>query len=374
MGKKLLIHNDKVPNIHTLEMYRQHGGYASVEKALKTMQPNDVVEEVKKSGLRGRGGAGFPTGMKWSFLAKPEGVERYLVCNADESEPGTFKDRYLMEKIPHALVEGMITSSYALGAKTSYIYIRGEYFYVARIVEKAIEEAYAAGYLGKNILGTDFSHDCYVQVGGGAYICGEETALLESLEGKRGNPRIKPPFPAVAGLYGCPTVVNNVETIAAVCPIINMGGEEYAKIGIGKSTGTKLISASGHINKPGVYEIELGLPVEEFIYSEEYCGGIINGHKLKAVIAGGSSVPVLPAELILKTAKGEPRLMSYESLADGGFATGTMLGSGGFMVYDETTSIVKNYIHWLAFIIMKVADNVLHAVKGQAGWKKYYTE
>jgi NADH-quinone oxidoreductase subunit F len=342
MGKKLLIHNDKVPNIHTLQVYREHGGYASVEKALKSMTPNDVVEEVKKSGLRGRGGAGFPTGMKWSFLAKPEGVERYLVCNADESEPGTFKDRYLMEKIPHALIEGMITSSYALGAKTSYIYIRGEYFYVARILEAAIEEAYAAGLLGKNILGTDFSHDCYVQVGGGAYICGEETALLESLEGKRGNPRIKPPFPAIAGLYGCPTVVNNVETIAAVCPIIMMGGDEYAKIGVGRSTGTKLISASGHINKPGVYEIELGLPVEEFIYSDEYCGGIINGRKLKAVIAGGSSVPVLPAELILKNDKGEPRLMSYESLSEGGFATGTMLGSGGFMVYDETTSIVKN--------------------------------
>ncbi|MBK7181566.1 MAG: NADH-quinone oxidoreductase subunit NuoF [Bacteroidetes bacterium] len=342
MGKKLLIHNDKVPNIHTLQVYREHGGYASVEKALKSMTPNDVVEEVKKSGLRGRGGAGFPTGMKWSFLAKPEGVERYLVCNADESEPGTFKDRYLMEKIPHALIEGMITSSFALGAKTSYIYIRGEYFYVARILEAAIEEAYAAGLLGKNILGTDFSHDCYVQVGGGAYICGEETALLESLEGKRGNPRIKPPFPAIAGLYGCPTVVNNVETIAAVCPIIMMGGDEYAKIGVGRSTGTKLISASGHINKPGVYEIELGLPVEEFIYSDEYCGGIINGRKLKAVIAGGSSVPVLPAELILKNDKGEPRLMTYESLSEGGFATGTMLGSGGFMVYDETTSIVKN--------------------------------
>jgi len=349
MGKKLLIHNDKVPNIHTLEVYRQHGGYASVEKALKTMTPDAVVEEVKKSGLRGRGGAGFPTGMKWSFLAKPEGVERYLVCNADESEPGTFKDRYLMEKIPHALIEGMITSSYALGAKTSYIYIRGEYFYVARILEAAIEEAYAAGLLGKNILGTDFSHDCYVQVGAGAYICGEETALLESLEGKRGNPRIKPPFPAIAGLYGCPTVVNNVETIAAVCPIVMMGGDEYAKIGVGRSTGTKLISASGHINKPGVYEIELGVPVEEFIYSEEYCGGIINGRKLKAVVAGGSSVPVLPADLILKTANGEPRLMTYESLSDGGFATGTMLGSGGFIVYDETTSIVKNLYTFARF-------------------------
>lgn len=349
MGKKLLIQHVNVPGIETLEVYRQKGGYASVEKALKSMTPNDVVEEVKKSGLRGRGGAGFPTGMKWSFLAKPEGVERYLVCNADESEPGTFKDRYLMEKIPHALIEGMITSSYALGAKTSYIYIRGEYFYVARILEKAIEEAYAAGWLGKNILGTNFSHDCYVQVGGGAYICGEETALLESLEGKRGNPRIKPPFPAIAGLYGCPTVVNNVETIAAVCPIVNNGGEEYAKIGIGRSTGTKLISASGHINKPGVYEIELGVPVEEFIYSEEYCGGIIKGRKLKAVVAGGSSVPILPADLILKTEKGEPRLMTYESLSDGGFASGTMLGSGGFIVYDETTSIVKNLYTFARF-------------------------
>ncbi|MDQ3046058.1 MAG: NADH-quinone oxidoreductase subunit NuoF [Bacteroidota bacterium] len=349
MGKKLLIHNDKVPGIATLEVYRQHGGYASVEKALKTMQPSDVLEEVKKSGLRGRGGAGFPTGMKWSFLAKPEGVERYLVCNADESEPGTFKDRYLMEVIPHALIEGMITSSYALGAKSSYIYIRGEYFYVARILEKAIEEAYAAGLLGKNILGSNFSHDCYVQVGAGAYICGEETALLESLEGKRGNPRIKPPFPAIAGLYGCPTVVNNVETIAAVCPIIMMGGDEYAKIGIGRSTGTKLISASGHINKPGVYEIELGLPVEEFIYSDEYCGGIINGRKLKAVVAGGSSVPILPADLILKTDKGEPRLMSYESLSEGGFVSGSMLGSGGFVVYDETTSIVKNLYTFARF-------------------------
>ena len=349
MGKKILIHNDKVPGINTLEVYRQHGGYASVEKALKTMTPEAVVEEVKKSGLRGRGGAGFPTGMKWSFLAKPPGVERYLVCNADESEPGTFKDRYLMEKIPHALIEGMITSSYALGAKTSYIYIRGEYFYVARILENAINEAYAAGLLGKNILGTEFSHDCYVQVGAGAYICGEETALLESLEGKRGNPRIKPPFPAIAGLYGCPTVVNNVETIAAVCPIINMGGDEYAKIGVGRSTGTKLISASGHINKPGVYEIEMGVPVEEFIYSEEYCGGIINGRKLKAVVAGGSSVPILPAELILQTEKGEPRLMTYESLSDGGFATGTMLGSGGFIVYDETTSIVKNLYTFARF-------------------------
>jgi len=349
MGKKILLKNDHIPGIQSYEVYRQRGGYASVEKALKTMTPETILDEVKKSGLRGRGGAGFPTGLKWSFLAKPEGVARYLVCNADESEPGTFKDRYLMERIPHLLIEGMITSSFALGARTSYIYIRGEYFYIARILEQAIEEAYANGWLGKNILGSGFDFDLYVHVGAGAYICGEETALLESLEGKRGNPRIKPPFPAIAGLYACPTIVNNVETIAAVVPIINDGGEAYAQIGIGKSTGTKLISASGHINKPGVYEIEMGIPVEEFIYSEEYCGGIKGGRKLKAVVAGGSSVPILPAELILKTAAGEPRLMSYESLADGGFATGTMLGSGGFIVMDETSSIVKNLWNFSRF-------------------------
>ncbi len=342
MGKKLLLEHIDVPGIQTLNVYRQKGGYETLKKALTSMAPEQIVEEVKTSGLRGRGGAGFPTGMKWSFLAKPEGVSRYLVCNADESEPGTFKDRYLMEHIPHILIEGMILSSFALGAHTSYIYIRGEYFYVARILETAIQEAYDAGLLGKNIMGSGYDMDLYVQVGGGAYICGEETALLESLEGKRGNPRIKPPFPAIAGLYGCPTVVNNVETIAAVVPIVRDGGEAYAKIGIGKSTGTKLISASGHLNKPGVYEIELGLPVEEFIYSEEYCGGIRNGKQLKAVVAGGSSVPILPAHLILKTANGEPRLMSYEGLADGGFATGTMLGSGGFIAMDEDTSIVKN--------------------------------
>lgn len=342
MSKKLLLKNDHIPGIQGYEVYRKNGGYASVEKALKSMTPDAVVEEVKKSGLRGRGGAGFPTGMKWSFLAKPEGVPRYLVCNADESEPGTFKDRYLMSRIPHLLIEGMITSSYALGANTSYIYIRGEYYYVLQILEKAIAEAYAHGWLGKNILGTGYNLDLYVQVGAGAYICGEETALLESLEGKRGNPRIKPPFPAVKGLWECPTVVNNVETIAAVVPIVNDGGDAYAAIGVGKSTGTKLISASGHINKPGVYEIEMGITVEDFIYSDEYCGGILNGKKLKAVVAGGSSVPVLPADLILTTANGEKRLMTYESLADGGFASGTMLGSGGFIVMDESTNIVKN--------------------------------
>lgn len=262
--------------------------------------------------------------------------------NADESEPGTFKDRQLMSKLPHLLIEGMITSSYALGANTSYIYIRGELLYVLRILEKAIAEAYANGFLGKNILGSGYDLDLHVHPGGGAYICGEETALLESLEGKRGNPRNKPPFPAVQGLYARPTVVNNVESIAAVVPIINDGGDEYAKLGVGKSTGTKLFSACGHLNKPGIYEIELGVPVEEFIYSDEYCGGIWKGRELKAVVAGGSSVPILPKELILKTAAGEDRLMTYESLSDGGFVTGTMLGSGGFIAMDETTCIVRN--------------------------------
>lgn len=349
MGRKLLIDKVNVPGIETYDVYRKEGGYRSVEKALKTMTPDEVVEEVKKSGLRGRGGAGFPTGMKWSFLAKPESIPRYLVCNADESEPGTFKDRYLMEKIPHYLVEGMITSSYALGANTSYIYIRGEYMWVLHILEKAIAEAYANGFLGKNILGTGYNLDLHVTCGAGAYICGEETALLESLEGKRGNPRMKPPFPAVKGLWQSPTVVNNVETIAAVVPIVNDGGDEYAKIGIGKSTGTKLISACGNINKPGVYEIELGIPVEEFLYSDEYCGGIKNGKKLKACVPGGSSVPIIPHFLVCKTAKGEDRLMSYESLSDGGFATGSMLGSGGFIVYDEDQCVVRNTWNFARF-------------------------
>jgi NADH-quinone oxidoreductase subunit F len=341
MSKKLLLAKQHVPGIRTYEVYRREGGYASVEKALK-MKTEDIVEEVKKSGLRGRGGAGFPCGMKWSFIAKPEGVPRHLVVNADESEPGTFKDRYLMEFIPHILIEGMIVSSYALGSNVSYIYIRGEYAWITNILEHAIDEAKQNGWLGKNIQGSGFDCEIYVQRGAGAYICGEETALLESLEGKRGNPRIKPPFPAVKGVWDRPTVVNNVETIAAVVPIINEGGEEYAKIGIGKSTGTKLISACGNINKPGIYEIDMTISVEEFIYSDEYSGGIANGKKLKACIPGGSSVPILPANLLLTTAKGEKRLMNYESLSDGGFATGSMMGSGGFIVLDEDQCIVRN--------------------------------
>jgi len=342
MARKLLLEKAHIENIRLYEVYRREGGYRSVEKALKEMSPEAIVEEVKKSGLRGRGGAGFPTGMKWSFIAKPEGVPRHLVVNADESEPGTFKDRYLMEFLPHLLIEGMIVSSFALGANVSYIYIRGEYAWIVDILEQAITEAKNNGWLGKNILGTGFDCEIYVQRGAGAYICGEETALLESLEGKRGNPRLKPPFPAVKGVWERPTVVNNVESIAAIGPIINIGGDEYAKIGVGKSTGTKLISACGNINKPGVYEIDMTQSVEEFIFSDEYCGGIPNGKRLKACIPGGSSVPILPANLLLKTAKGETRYMSYESLSDGGFATGSMMGSGGFIVLDEDQCVVKN--------------------------------
>lgn len=342
MGRKLLLENIDVPGIETFEVYRKNGGYRSVEKALKKMSPDEVAAEVKAANLKGRGGAGFPTGLKWSFLAKPEGVPRHLVCNADESEPGTFKDRYLMQYIPHLLIEGMIVSSYALGSNLSYIYIRGEYMFVMDILEKAIAEAYANGFLGKNILGTGFDLDLYVSIGAGAYICGEETALLESLEGKRGNPRIKPPFPAVKGLWQRPTVVNNVESISTVVPIINIGAEEYTKIGTEQSKGTKLISACGNINKPGVYEIELGISVEEFIYSDEWCGGIKDGKRLKALVPGGSSVPILPHNLITKTAEGNDRMMSYESLADGGFQSGSMLGSGGFIVFDEDQCIVKN--------------------------------
>ncbi len=348
-NRRLLLEHVDVPGIEGIDVYVKHGGYASLEKALKKMSPDEVVEEVKKSGLRGRGGAGFPTGMKWSFLAKPEGVPRYLVCNADESEPGTFKDRYLMEKIPHLLIEGMILSSFALGANQSFIYIRGEFMYVLNILEKAIAEAYAKGYLGKNILGSGYDLDLVVTPGGGAYICGEETALLESLEGKRGNPRIKPPFPAVKGLWGCPTVVNNVESIAAVVPIVRDGGDAYAAIGIGRSTGTKLISACGNLARPGVYEIELGLSVEEFIYGDDYCRGIANGKQLKACVPGGSSVPILPHFLVTKTAAGEDRLMTYESLAEGGFASGSMLGSGGFIVFDEDQCIVRNTWNFARF-------------------------
>lgn len=349
MGKPVLLEHIGIPGIRRFDVYRSHGGYRSVDKALREMNPAAVVQEVSRSGLRGRGGAGFPTGLKWSFLDRKTDKHRYLVCNADESEPGTFKDRYLMEHLPHRLLEGLIVSSYALGINTCYIYIRGEFKYLVGILEQAIREARESGFLGERIQGSGFSLDIYVHPGAGAYICGEETALLESLEGKRGNPRIKPPYPAYKGLYDCPTVVNNVETLAAVGPIINMGGEAYAALGKGKSTGTKLMSACGHVNRPGVYEIELGLPVEEFIFSDEYCDGIRGGKQLKAVIPGGSSVPVLPADLILRTAQSEKRLLTYESLEEGGFDSGSMLGSGGFIVYDEDACMVRNTLNLTRF-------------------------
>ena len=373
MSKKLLLDKIHIEGIKGFDVYRREGGYKSVEKAFK-MQPNDIVEEVKKSGLRGRGGAGFPTGMKWSFLAKPEGVARYLVCNADESEPGTFKDRYLMEFIPHLLIEGMIVSSYTLGSKVSYIYIRGEYDWITDILENAIEEARQNGFLGKNILNSGFDCEIYVHRGAGAYICGEETALLESLEGKRGLPRIKPPFPAVKGVWGCPTVVNNVETIAAIVPIINDGGEAYSKIGVGRSTGTKLISACGNINKPGVYEIDMTISVEEFIFSDEYCGGIPNGKRLKACIPGGSSVPILPANLLLKTAKGETRMMNYESLADGGFVTGSMMGSGGFIVLDEDQCVVRHTLTLARFYHHESCGQCSPCREGTGWMEKVFTK
>lgn len=366
MSKKLLLKDAHIEGIRFYDTYRKQGGYDAVETALK-MTPEAIVEEVKTSGLRGRGGAGFPTGLKWSFLAKPEGIPRYLVVNADESEPGTFKDRYLMEFLPHLLIEGMIISSFALGANTAYIYIRGEYAWIVDILEEAIDEAKTAGFLGKNILGAGYDLEIYVHRGAGAYICGEETALLESLEGKRGNPRLKPPFPAVKGLWESPTVVNNVETIAAVVPIINITGAEYAKIGVGKSTGTKLISACGNINKPGVYEIDMTISVEEFIYSDEYCGGIPNGKRLKACIPGGSSVPIVPANLLLKTINGEPRLMNYESLADGGFATGTMMGSGGFIVLDEDQCVVKHTLTLAHFYMHESCGQCTPCREG-TGW------
>ncbi len=342
MGRKILTEKTSVSGIREYDVYRKNGGYQALEKALNEMTPDQIVESVKASGIRGRGGAGFPVGLKWSFIDKKSGKPRHLLVNADESEPGTFKDRYLMERIPHLLIEGAIISSYALGANLSYIYIRGEYMLIFKLLEKAIKEAYANGWLGKNIKGSGYDLDLYVHCGAGAYICGEETAQIESLEGKRGNPRIKPPFPAVSGLWGNPTVVNNVESIAAIPWITLNGGEEYAKIGTKASSGTKLISASGHIKNPGVYEIEMGMTVDEFMNSDEYLGGMIDDRPLKAIIPGGSSVQILPTQYIFKTAAGTERLMSYESLSEGGAVTGSSLGSGGFIVYNDTACIVRS--------------------------------
>jgi NADH-quinone oxidoreductase subunit F len=325
---------------HKLETYRKTGGYEALRKVVSGMSPDDVINEVKKSALRGRGGAGFPTGMKWSFVPKDSPKPKYVVCNADESEPGTFKDRYLMERDPHSLIEGMLIAAFALNSQATYIYTRGEYKYLIDIMDVAIEEARAAGFVGKNILGSNFSCEVYTHTGAGAYICGEETALLNSLEGLRGHPRMKPPFPAIAGLYSCPTVVNNVETLCAVPLIIEMGGEAYQKLGTEKSGGTKLWSVSGHVARPGVYELPMGYTdMEKFIFDD--CGGIPNGKKLKAVIPGGSSVYIMPAQDIV----GKSVKMDYEGLV----AAGSMVGSGGFIVMDETVDIFESTKNLIEF-------------------------
>lgn len=317
---------------HTLKVYQETGGYQSLKKAMG-MSQDDIINEVKASALRGRGGAGFPTGMKWSFVPRQSPKPKYVVCNADESEPGTFKDRYLLERDPHALIEGMLIAAFALGAEACYIYFRGEYKYLIDIMDKAIAEARAANLVGKNILGSDFSCEVFTHTGAGAYICGEETALLSSLEGYRGHPRMKPPFPAIEGLYACPTVVNNVETLTSVPQIIEMGGEKWKNLGTEKSGGTKLWSVSGHVNKPGVYELPMGYKdMEKFIMDD--CGGIRGGKKLKAVIPGGSSVYIMNSEQIL----GKSVSMCYEGLVE----AGSMVGSGGFIVMDETVDIMES--------------------------------
>ena len=337
--KQILLEHIDVPDHHTLAGYERNGGYKAIRKALGT-DPLAIIEEMKKSGLRGRGGAGFGAGQKWSFVPRNSGKPTYVVCNADESEPGTFKDRLLIERTPHSVIEGMMVAAWAVQSNWACVYIRGEYAFPYIQLKRAVEECYASGYLGKNIFGSNFSLDLVVHRGAGAYICGEETGLIESLEGKKGQPRLKPPyFPAAIGLYKAPTVLNNVETFAAVPWIINNGGDAYAAIGTEKSKGTKLFSASGHINKPGVYEIELGYPFKQFL--EEECGGMLEGRKLKAVIPGGSSVPIVRAEDLNDVT------MDYEAWNK----LGTFLGSGGVIVLDETVDMVEallNLTHFYA--------------------------
>lgn len=328
MSELVILKNVQNRSLLTIEDYLDLGGYRALKKALFEMNPEQVIEEVKKSGLRGRGGAGFPTGMKWSFIPKNIDKPRYMVVNADESEPGTCKDRVIIEKNPFLLMEGITISSYAIGSKSCYLYIRGEYYDQAMILKKAIEDAYKHGYFGKNIMGSGYDLDIYLHRGAGAYICGEETGLLESLEGKKGWPRLKPPFPAVSGLYGCPTVVNNVETLSAVGPIIEKGGDWYASLGTPKNGGTRLFSVSGHVNRPGNYELPMGTPLRTIIY--DIAGGMKDNKKLKAVIPGGSSVPVLTKdEIDVK--------MDFDSVA----AIGSLLGSGGVVVMNEDTCMVK---------------------------------
>lgn len=323
----VLTNRFQIEDSHKIEVYEKHDGYATIEK-LFSMSPEEVRNEVKDSGLRGRGGAGFPAGLKWSFVDYKVDKPKYLCVNADESEPGTFKDRYLMEKDPHQLIEGIILTCYAIQSHCAYIYIRGEFDLAYRRLQAAVKEAYDKGYLGDNIFGKNYKLDITIHQGAGAYICGEETALLESLEGKRGHPRIKPPFPAAVGLFGCPTVINNVETISAVPFIIKNGASAYRQWGTEKSPGTKLFSISGHVNKPGVYEVPLGYPLKELI--EKQAQGVSGTGRLKAVIPGGSSVPILTAEEAMQVN------LDYEALQ----AAGTMLGSGGAIVMDDSVDMV----------------------------------
>ena len=314
----------------TLDGWKKRGGYKALEQAL-AMEPQKIVDIVKESGLRGRGGAGFPTGLKWSFMKQGDGKPHYLCCNADESEPGTFKDREIMRWTPHALIEGCAIGAYAIGAETCYIYIRGEFTEPLRVMDQAVREAYSAGVIGPNAMGSGKRVDVHVHKGAGAYICGEETAMMNSLEGKRGNPRIKPPFPAVSGVFGMPTTINNVETLAAVPHVLTNGAEWYRKMSLSnpKSTGTKLYSVCGNIQRPGNYEVVMGFPFKDFLY--DLCGGPLPGRKFKAIIPGGASVPIQTVE------EAEATLMDYE----GFIAGGTMLGSGGVIVIDDSQQLVR---------------------------------
>src|SRR5690349_10318349 len=314
------------PGGNTLDFFLKHEGYQGLKKAL-AMQPNDVIEMVKASGLRGRGGAGFPTGMKWQFVQKDTPKPKYIACNADESEPGTFKDHLLMERNPHLLFEGCLIGCWAIGAKVAYIYIRGEFFHVQKVLEAELAKAYAQGYAGKNIMGSGWDCDIVIHRGAGAYEAGEETALIESLEGKRAQPRIKPPFPAVSGVYNCPTAVNNVETLCNVPLIVQHGPEWFAAIGPEKNSGPKLYCVSGHVKNPGVFEAPMSVTLKELIF--DYAGGIRDGHQLKAVIPGGSSTPVLLPDQIDIPA-------SFDAVAK----AGSMLGSAAVMAVDETTCMV----------------------------------
>ncbi len=336
-----------IPNLHQLEVYKQNGGYTAIKKAL-SQSPDDIIDQVKRSGLRGRGGAAFSTGLKWSFMPKTTDKPKYLCVNGDESEPGSFKDRQIFEFNPHQLIEGILISCYAIGAKTCYIYIRGEYHKWIKLMQKAIDDAYADGLVGeamKSTFSTEFYCDIYIHKGAGAYICGEESSLMNSLEGKRGYPRVKPPFPAQNGLWGCPTTINNVETIANVPPIISNGWEWFASIGEPKHPGTILFGVSGHVNKPGVYELPTGTLLTDIIYN--YAGGIPGNKKILCVIPGGSSMPPIRGDQI------EGVKMDAESLK----AAGSAIGTGGIIVMDEDTDLVK--------VLARIAQFYHHESCGQ---------